>query len=540
MNQWNVGVYIRLSQEDGDKEESNSITNQRELINNYIQEDIELKFYDYYIDDGWSGTNFNRPDFKRLINDIETGVINTIIVKDLSRFGRNYIEVGNYLEQIFPLKKVRFIAINDNIDSYKNPESINSIIVPFKNLMNDEYARDISQKVKYALNTRKRNGEYMGSIAPYGYLKDPNDKHKLIVDEIAAVVVKKIFALALKGIGTTTIARTLNKEKINTPSMHKRDVLKIKCNFKNRDKDNYWDDSMISRILRNRIYLGEMVQCKTRNVSYKLKKRIKNTEEDMIIVKGTHKALVSYEKFEKVGQILDSRVWKCNFDGTISIFSGKIFCGDCNKIMMKNKSGYVTKDGKKSVYYYCSTYYKKSHESCTNHSINYNRLIDLVLKAIQEQIKLVLNQEKVIKTIWRNNEKNNQKLELKEKVDELKEELLKINVLKKEIYMDWKKNIISQEDYFAFVESYSKQINDINNKINEYENKINDISDKKIEDYIEKYKQFNNITSLDKEVIDELIEKIYVFEDKKIEIKFKYNDINKNILEIIRKEQSND
>ena len=208
--------------------------------------------------------------------------------------------------------------------------------------------------------------------------------------------------------------------------------------------------------------------------------------------------------------------------------------------MMKNKSGYVTKDGKKSVYYYCSTYYKKSHESCTNHSINYNRLIDLVLKAIQEQIKLVLNQEKVIKTIWRNNEKNNQKLELKEKVDELKEELLKINVLKKEIYMDWKKNIISQEDYFAFVESYSKQINDINNKINEYENKINDISDKKIEDYIEKYKQFNNITSLDKEVIDELIEKIYVFEDKKIEIKFKYNDINKNILEIIRKEQSND
>ena len=540
MNQWNVGVYIRLSQEDGDKEESNSITNQRELINNYIQEDIELKFYDYYIDDGWSGTNFNRPDFKRLINDVETGVINTIIVKDLSRFGRNYIEVGNYLEQIFPLKKVRFIAINDNIDSFKYPESINSIIVPFKNLMNDEYARDISQKVKYALNTRKKNGEYMGSIAPYGYVKDPNDKHKLIVDEIAAVVVKKIFALALKGIGTTTIARTLNKEKINTPSMHKRDVLKIKCNFKNRDKDNYWDDSMISKILRNRIYLGEMVQCKTRNVSYKLKKRIKNSEEDMIIVKGTHKALVSYETFEKVGQILDSRVWKCNFDGTISIFSGKIFCGDCNKIMMKNKSGHVRKDGKKSVYYYCSTYYKKSHELCTNHSINSDLLIDLVLKSIQKQIKLVLNQEKIIKKIWKNNEKNNQKLELKEKVGELKEELLKINVLKKETYMDWKKDIISQEDYFSFVESYSKQIKDINNKINEYENIINDPNNKKLEDYIDKYKQFNNITSLDKEVIDELIEKIYVFEDKKLEIKFKYNDINENILEIIRKEQSND
>ena len=205
MNKWNVGIYIRLSQEDGDKEESNSVTNQRELINSYISEDKELNVYDYYIDDGWSGTNFDRPDFKRLIADVENNVINTIIVKDLSRFGRNYIEVGN-------VNNIRFIAINDCIDSYKDPESINSIIVPFKNLMNDEYCRDISQKVKYALNTRKRNGEFMGSMIPYGYIRSTEDKHKLVIDDEAAKVVKKIFKNALKGLGTTAIARKLNKD----------------------------------------------------------------------------------------------------------------------------------------------------------------------------------------------------------------------------------------------------------------------------------------------------------------------------------------
>ena len=540
MNEWNVGVYIRLSQEDGDKEESNSVTNQRELINNYVNENKELQIHSYYVDDGWSGTNFDRPDFKRLINDVENGVINTIVVKDLSRFGRNYIEVGNYLEQIFPVKKVRFISINDNIDSFKDPESINSIIVPFKNLMNDEYARDISIKVKYALNTRKRNGEYMGALAPYGYLKDPNDKHKLIVDKIAAIVIKRIFDLALKGYGVTLIARFLNKDKINTPAMHKRDVLKIKCNFKNGDKDNYWTDSMVSHILRNRFYLGEMIQCKTRKVSYKLKKRIRNNEEDMIIVKGTHEALVSYETFEEVQHILDSRAWKCNNDGTISLFAGKIICGDCNGRMMKNKHGGLRKDGSEIINYYCSTYYRKSHELCTNHAISHKLLVDLVLKSIKNQINLVLNQEVIIKKIYKENKKNKKKAELEEQLEELKNQLIKLNVLKKESYMDWKKEIISQDDYFMFVENYSKSINEVNVKIREYEDKISCLKDKVIDDYIKKYKQFNNITTLDREVVDELIENIYIFENKKIEIKFRYSDLNEKILKFIGKEQSSD
>ena len=193
MNKWNVGIYIRLSQEDGDKEESNSVTNQRELINSYISEDKELNVYDYYIDDGWSGTNFDRPDFKRLIADVENNVINTIIVKDLSRFGRNYIEVGNFIEQVFPQYKIRFISISDKIDNFKNPESLNSMIFPFKNMINEEYCRDISRKIRSVKLIGAKKGNFMQGLAPYGYIKNPEDKHKFIIDDEAAKIIKLIY-----------------------------------------------------------------------------------------------------------------------------------------------------------------------------------------------------------------------------------------------------------------------------------------------------------------------------------------------------------
>ena len=536
MKNWNVGVYIRLSQEDGDKEESNSITNQRELINTYLEEEQDLKIYDYYIDDGWSGTNFDRPNFKRLINDIETGIINTIIVKDLSRFGRNYIEVGNYLERIFPIKNIRFIAINDCIDSFKDPESIESIIVPFKNLMNDEYCRDISQKVKYALNTRKRNGEFMAGIVPFGYKRSEEDKHKLVIDEEAAKIVKKIYSYALKGLGTTTIARKLNESNIPTPSIYKKEVQKIKCKFRNDGKKNYWSDSSVSSILRNRIYLGEMVQCKFRKLSYKIDKRVKNDKSDWIIVKDTHESIISYKDFDKVQKILDSRGWRCNNDGTVSIFAGKIKCGDCKSSMTRNKTGKPKKDGTPIIHYYCSTYMRKSKKLCTRHSINIEVLEPLILKTIKKQIELVLDTEKLIKEIYEENSKEKYKTEYQNNINSLNDELKKLDVLKREAYMDWKKEIITQNDYFSFVEVYSKNISEINKRITEYQNKINEIKDESIDNYIALFKQYKNINKIDKEVVDELIDTIYVYENNKIEIVFKYNDIYKQITNIIKEE----
>lgn len=211
---WNVGVYCRLSSEDGDNAESDSIVNQRELISLYLRKETDMQVIDYYVDDGYSGTSFSRPDFKRMIKDIVNEKINAVIVKDLSRFGRNYIEAGKYLEQIFPLYNTRFIAINDNIDSYKDPKSINNVIVPFKNLMNDEYARDISNKVKSVYRTKALNGEFVGGTTPYGYKKNPENKYQLIIDEDEANNVKLIFKKYLEGDGQIKICKYLNDNKI--------------------------------------------------------------------------------------------------------------------------------------------------------------------------------------------------------------------------------------------------------------------------------------------------------------------------------------
>ena len=238
MKKWNIAAYLRLSSDDRDKSESNSIGNQRNIIKQYIKTNNLNVNANYYIDDGYSGTTFERPDFKKMIKDIKDNKINCIIVKDLSRLGRNYIEVGKYIDEIFPSYNIRFIAINDNIDSYKDPKSLSSVIVPFKNLMNDEYARDISQKVRCVLDNKKSNGQFIGSSAPYGYLRDPNDKYKFIIDKKAGKVVKKIFSMILSGKSKKEVVEELNKMNISTPSVYKFE--EINYNFKYKGKPNIW------------------------------------------------------------------------------------------------------------------------------------------------------------------------------------------------------------------------------------------------------------------------------------------------------------
>ena len=285
---WKVALYIRLSREDDeDKIESNSVTNQRALLQDYLKNKNEFVIYDVYIDDGYSGTDFNRPNFQRLLNDMKDNKFNTIVVKDLSRLGRNYIEVGNYIEQIFPLFKIRFISVNDMIDSYKDPTSLNNVIVPFKNLMNDEYCRDISMKIRSAFNTKKRNGDFVGAWAPYGYIKDPKNKYHLIIDEESAQTVKLIFKWALEGKGRNTIAKELNQMGVLSPTGYKQKVLNL--NYANLSATSFgsdyaWTNTTISQILKNRVYVGDMVQCKERVVSYKINKIIKNPKEDWIIL----------------------------------------------------------------------------------------------------------------------------------------------------------------------------------------------------------------------------------------------------------------
>lgn len=539
---WNVAIYIRLSVEDGDdKVESNSISNQRKLLSMYVNGEKDLVLVDYYIDDGYSGTNFERPDFKRMLIDIKDGKIDAVLVKDLSRLGRNYIEVGNYIEQIFPLYNVRFIALNDNIDSYKDPSSVNNVIVPFKNLMNDEYCRDISNKVKSVTGAKKRNGEFMGSVVPYGYIRNPKDKHHFLIDEEAANIVRMIFKMTLEGKGKLKIATYLNDKGILSPNDYKRKKLGIKCG-NNYDKDDdkivYWSDRTINSILRNQTYCGDMVQGKSRRISYKIRKVVKLPRDNWIVVKNTHEPIIDRETFEKVNHNLFTRDTRITNSGDISIFAGYLKCNDCKRSMTRKNStskSYEEKTGKKRYVYYCSTYSRQSHNLCTKHFIRSDTLNNAVLEAIKVQIDLVINLEKVIKEIMKIKKVNYDEEVFGKNLTMLNNELLRYKTLKKRIYEDWKLEVISKDEYLEYSKDYDKNIlrltENIENIKKQLENANNLIKDNN--EWINKFKQNQGITELTKPVVDNLIDNIYICENERIIVSFKYEDEYKQALEFI-------
>ena len=295
---YKVAGYIRLSKEDKIKDESNSVTNQKLIITSYIENNEDLELFDFYIDDGYSGTTFNRPEYKRMIKDIIEGKVNTIIVKDLSRFGRNHIESDNYLENILPGYNVRFIFINDDIDTLNNSNSVSSIVIPLKNLMNDQYARDICEKVRLILKMKQLNGEFIGVTAPYGYLKDPKDKHKFIVDKEAFHNVKKIFNMILLGEIRKEIAEHLNSKNVLTPSLYK--LSKEQTNNEELICSKKWNVEIVSRILRNGTYTGTLIQNVKTKPNYRTDKLIAVNKDEWIITENHHEAIISKEIFDKI------------------------------------------------------------------------------------------------------------------------------------------------------------------------------------------------------------------------------------------------
>ena len=290
---YNVGIYLRLSKDDGDDIESESITNQRNIINDYIKKNDNLKFYNEYVDDGYTGTNFNRPGFKMLLKDIENKKINMVITKNLARLGRNYIEIGNYIEKYFPDHRVRYIALLDNVDNFK--ESVSNDFIPIKSVFNEKYCRDTSIAVKKTKRKRMEEGYYFCNTAPFGYKKDPNNPGKLIIDEESSKTVKKIFDLKLKGYTCNQIVDYLDKNNYTTPA----EYMKIR-GLEHINNKNVWRRSTITRILCNQVYLGHCVRGKTQNISYKSKDRIYVKRNDFIITKNTHEPIISEEVFEKI------------------------------------------------------------------------------------------------------------------------------------------------------------------------------------------------------------------------------------------------
>lgn len=533
-NIWKVGIYCRLSSDDGDNAESDSITNQKEIIEYFLKKEENIEIIDYYQDDGYSGTTFNRPDFKRMFNALVNGDINTIIVKDLSRFGRNYIEVGNYIEQIFPLYNTRFIAVNDNIDSFKDPKSVNNIIVPFKNLMNDEYARDISNKVRSVLMTKSLNGEWVGGTCPYGYKKNPDNIHQLIIDEEEAPVVRKIFKMALDGFGHIKIARFLNDNGILCrKEVQRRKKYKLSMSSEDEEIVYHWSTSTIGKMVTSEIYIGNLVWNRTGSISYKDHRQIYKPKSEWVIVEGTHEGIISVEDFNKIQETIKERLSKKKRPEKLTIYKYKIKCADCGRSMCKMED---LRDGRTSSNFYCRNY-KTTSSKCSPHKIKTSELDSMVIEAILMQIKSVLNIEKTINKI-KENSKTTNKDEYEKQILKLNNDIDKIKRLKKVAYEDWKLERISKEEFINYSNDYEKSIENLNNEIKVYENKIeSSLRDIKEDEYwIEHFRRNKKIKSLSREVIEELIDCIYVHEGGNITIKFKYQDEYERALKSIENE----
>ncbi|MEX1377661.1 MAG: recombinase family protein [Eubacteriales bacterium] len=523
-NEWKVGLYIRLSREDGDKAESDSVVNQKKLLSRYVEEHEEFVDFDYFIDEDETGTNFNRPAFQQMINKIKDNSINCIVIKDLSRLGRDYIGVGKYIEHILPQYNCRFISIIDRLDSYKNPNEINSLIVRVKSLAHDKNSQDISKKVRATKNMQRREGKYISPLAPFGYKKDPNNKYKLIIDEEAAGIVRKIFDWYLEGYGMVRIAQRLNMLGI----MIRKDYRKYGSLYYSDDtvRDNCgWKPNAISDIITNKAYIGAVVQRKRTTRDYKNRKAIYLEEKDYIIVYDMHEPIIDKKKFSKVQELLKSKCVKtCNRDEKVHLFSGLLRCEDCKSPMIRNST---FQKGKWYTYYKCKSYNQRGSVICRfSHSIKHEQIYSIVLASINAQIQSLVNIKRVIEQINQSKSIQKHSLNYDKLISKKQNEIERLKLLKVSIYSDWKLDVLSKQEYLFTKKTYDTQTEKIKTEIEAL------ISEKKIDEdirnnqfqWLENIVKGGYIKSLNREIILLFIDNIYITKDKNIKIVFKHHD----------------
>lgn len=503
-------MYLRLSREDGDSVESNSISNQRQIIQTFAQSS-GLEITHEYIDDGYSGSNFERPEFKQMIDDLELGRFSTIIVKDLSRFGRDYIESGKYLQKTFPEKGVRFISVNDGYDSQSADMSDTHLILPIRNFINDSYCRDISMKVKSAKDIKRKNGEFIGAFAPFGYKKSLDDKHQLIVDEEVSFIVERIFKMKVEGYSSKAIADTLNSIGTITPAKHKENKGK-KHSTGFLVKDSKWDAKMVNRIIENKVYLGILEQGKTVKLNYKSNKEINVHEDDWIVIEDAHEAIVSKSTFVLANKLLlrDLRTTK----EKPSLFAGLLYCADCGNSMvrrrMKTKSGH-------SIYYICSNHNRTG--DCTRHSIKEDVIIMNTIKALNGYLK---KYEEIMGKISKLDISD---ITIRADFDSLESEKKKYERLRKSLYMDLEDELISTEEFERYRKNYllklqiiEKQMQAKKDLVKELKNRLQDK-----EGLIAEILPKEGISELNRNLLVTFIDKIEVLEKGKLN--FVYNNV---------------
>ena len=531
-----AAVYLRLSKEDEDlrevkdKKESNSIANQKALILKTLESMPDVTLYDIYIDDGFTGLNFERPNFQRMCEDIYNGRVNMVIVKDLSRLGRDYIDSGRYVKKIFPSYHVRFVSVLDHFDSLTATQSDVNLLIPVKNFVNDNYSRDISGKVRSHQEVMRENGLYIGSHVAYGYKKLETDRNRIIPDEYAADIVRKIFDWKLKGLSSASIADKLNELGVAAPSEYKR---QLGGNYKSgfqKNKRAKWSAVTINRILKNKIYIGVLEQGKREKVNYKLNKVVEKPESEWAVKENTHEAIISKADFENVAKLLNLDTRKSPEEETLFMLSGLMFCGECGRSMVRRCNRY--KD-KQSIYYICATYNKG--KGCSRHSIGQSVVEDILLDAIKRHIEHVARLDELLSTI-RDREVNYDDIVANDREILAKyKELDQCKKVEMSLHRDLAAGIISIKEYEQFKNNFAHKSAEIEATIRKLQEEIETVFKEGLfaDEWIDTFTKTGNITSLDRSIVLSLVEKITIHEENRIEITFKYQDEYETLCRII-------
>lgn len=537
---YNGAIYLRLSKEDGDvaagsRQESNSISNQKNLVQDYLESQKDIEVVSVRIDDGYSGVDFNRPEFQAMMKDIRDRKVDCVIVKDLSRFGRNYIEVGRYIEKIFPILGVRFIAINDNYDSIN--ENNSEIVTAFKNLVNDSYIRDLSVKIRSNLEAKRKKGEFTGSFAVYGYRKSETNKSQLVVDEFAAGVVRDIFNMKLSGMSPGAIADKLNESHILSPMEYK---ISMGENFRTSFKTNKkakWAASTVMRMLADEVYTGVLVQGKRGTPNHKIKKMETKDKKDWIRVENTHEAIIDQFYYDTIQRVMERETRRPPSGKGIYLLGGLIYCGDCGKPMIhkicKGRKKHKDDIPNEYVYYVCKT--NKEAKGCPGHRISEKVLFDTVFKELKYHIRTVLDVEDILEKIDKVQLNEIQVKKLNAHIICKQEELMKAAELKSGIYEDFKEGILDREEYQNLKTEFNNRIKEAKEAINLYNNEKRKLADNKNKKYewMEYFKKYKELKELTREAAVIFIDRVLIYEGNRIKIRYTFEDQLKDIIECL-------
>ncbi len=530
---WDTCGYVRLSREDGDKEESNSVTGQKDLIRDYFSRHPELRECGMKVDDGYTGSNFDRPAFQEMMAEVKAGKINCIVVKDLSRFGREYLDAGEYIEKIFPFLGVRFIAINDHYDSLHSNVESDELMIPFKNLINEAYCRDTSVKIRSQLEIKRRRGEFIGSFAVFGYRKDPDDHHRLLVDDYAAGVVRDIFHWKLEGISAGDIADRLSRMGIPTPMDYKKSLgLRVYTPFRVK-AESAWSAGMILRILKNPAYIGVLEQGRVTTPNYKVKKLVHKPREDWAVIPDHHVAIIDRHDFETVQRVLALDTRTSVSGKAVELFSGVVVCGECGAAMIRKT---IPSGGKKYVYYVCAAH--KNDKTCSGHTIRDTALEEIVLELVKQHIDDVIGLSSMLDLTGAARLQKANVKKLKDRIARKQEEIDHSQTLLNSLYESLTDGIIDRDEYQDLKKTYIRRREDAETQMEALEREMSVETDSAGDrGWIEQFRKHQGITILDRSIVVSLVERVLVYREHRVEVVFRWHDEYRWQLDLLEQAQ---